>query len=188
MLYYPHHIGDFVRDTSRPNDSQSMAYLRLIWLYYESEQPLPDDVEALAFRIGSKSDDVLVILHNFFILKDRHWHNVKCDAGLTAIRQARINHWGNRLSKERRAAIQATRNATKANATPIWLSAEQKQDIEDVYFQSAMLTATTGVKHEVDHIVPLMGVNVCGLHVAWNLRAIPAHENRRKSNFVETSL
>lgn len=48
--------------------------------------------------------------------------------------------------------------------------------------QAARLTRRTGIVHEVDHIVPLQGENVCGLHVETNLRVITKAANREKSN------
>lgn len=68
-------------------------------------------------------------------------------------------------------------------ATPAWVDLEA---IRAVYVECAQKTAATGVPHEVDHIVPLGGRKVCGLNVPWNLRVIPADENRKKSNhFIE---
>ena len=68
MHYYPHHIGDFLRDTVSLSPKECYFYLRLIWLYYESENPLPDDVEVLAFKIGARDDldCVRILLRTFF--------------------------------------------------------------------------------------------------------------------------
>lgn len=69
-------------------------------------------------------------------------------------------------------------------ATPKWLSPEQRSQIRALYQAAAALTKGTGTPHEVDHVVPLAGDNVCGLHVPWNLQVVPMPLNRRKSNSV----
>jgi uncharacterized protein YdaU (DUF1376 family) len=68
MHYYPHHIGDFLRDTVSLTPQESYFYLRLIWLYYESEKPLPNDTETLAFKIGARGqeDCLSLLLRTFF--------------------------------------------------------------------------------------------------------------------------
>jgi ATPase subunit of ABC transporter with duplicated ATPase domains len=72
------------------------------------------------------------------------------------------------------------RNAKKKKATPPWLAKEHLDAIKAVYIEAERLTLETGIRHEVDHIVPLSGKTVSGLHVPWNLRAIPAVENNRR--------
>jgi hypothetical protein len=74
----------------------------------------------------------------------------------------------------------AKRRAKERNATPPWLTEDHLADIRAVYDEAERLTLETGTRYEVDHIVPLSGKIVSGLHVPWNLRAIPAVENNRR--------
>lgn len=78
-------------------------------------------------------------------------------------------------------ADSSARRAGLDSATPAWVD---RKAIREVYAEAARLTKQTGIKHEVDHIVPLRGREVSGLHVHWNLRAIPHFENRAKGNKV----
>lgn len=71
------------------------------------------------------------------------------------------------------------RQCQKLKATVAW-SNEQK--IASIYLQSQRKTLETGLQHSVDHIVPLQGTNVCGLHVEGNLRVILSKTNKRKAN------
>jgi 5-methylcytosine-specific restriction endonuclease McrA len=64
-------------------------------------------------------------------------------------------------------------------ATPAWVDFAA---IRAVYLKCAQVTRETGIPHAVDHIVPIKGRNMCGLHVPWNLRIITAKENGMKSN------
>lgn len=70
----------------------------------------------------------------------------------------------------------------RKNAAPHWLTETQRKQCQAVYLRAERLTRETGIPHDVDHIYPIKGKTVCGLHVPWNLRAIPAEENRRKHN------
>ena len=79
MHYYQHHIGDFIKDTARLSDTQSMAYLRLLWMYYDSEKPLKPDTRILSFQIGVSEVDTQLLLDTFFILCENGWHHTRCD-------------------------------------------------------------------------------------------------------------
>jgi hypothetical protein len=76
-------------------------------------------------------------------------------------------------------AIAAARKARKLNATPPWADLAA---IKKFYAEARRLERETGVKHHVDHIVPLQSSVVCGLHVQNNLRVLPAFDNLSKHN------
>jgi 5-methylcytosine-specific restriction endonuclease McrA len=85
-------------------------------------------------------------------------------------------------NRGKRNAITAKRNASKLQRTPIWLTKEHYKQIADFYKKAKELDTLTGIKHHVDHIVPLQGENVSGLHVPWNLQILTATENCSKHN------
>jgi len=60
-------------------------------------------------------------------------------------------------------------------ATPPWLTDEHIEQMRQIYLSASKMD-------HVDHIVPLKGQLVCGLHVPWNLQIIPAKHNLQKSN------
>ena len=79
MHYYQHHIGDFIKATARLTDGQAMAYLRLLWMYYDTEKPLKPDTQVLAFQIGATIEETDLLLNSFFWLAENGWHHTRCD-------------------------------------------------------------------------------------------------------------
>lgn len=77
---------------------------------------------------------------------------------------------------------QIARNARRKRERHANLGGIFHKQILEIYAECKKVSLNTGTPHEVDHIIPLMGDIVCGLHVPWNLRIIPAKENRRKTN------
>lgn len=85
-------------------------------------------------------------------------------------------------NKDKTNANSAKKRAVKLRASPPWLTDEQLEDIKHFYAFAKQLEVETGLKYHVDHIIPLQGINVCGLHVPWNLQVLLAVDNIKKSN------
>jgi len=86
------------------------------------------------------------------------------------------------LNPEQRKARCSARRARFKQATPKWLTAEQKKEIRDKYLEAQQLIRKTGKRFEVDHMEPILGEDVCGLHVPWNLQILLKEDNLKKSN------
>jgi hypothetical protein len=76
----------------------------------------------------------------------------------------------------------AKRRTAKMHRTPAWLTADDLWMIEQAYDLAALRTKIFGFSWHVDHVLPLQGKKVSGLHVPNNLQVIPWADNVSKSN------
>lgn len=111
-----------------------------------------------------------------WVANNRDLHNKKCNA------------W----AKKNKAAVNARtarRYASKTQATPKFVleNADFLWMIREAYHLAKLREQVVGGKWEVDHIVPLRGTVVSGLHAPWNLQVVPMTANRRKSNSFQVA-
>jgi hypothetical protein len=91
-----------------------------------------------------------------------------------------------RYRERNRAKIRARLTVSKQGREKRRALWANQDAILEIYRQAEFMTRTTGRPHVVDHIIPLQGRTVCGLHVETNLRVVEHHENARKHNAWES--
>ena len=84
-------------------------------------------------------------------------------------------------------AYSAKRRAEKLERIPSWSNDADLKAIRKIYARCKRINKLTGVDHQVDHVIPMKGKNISGLHHSTNLAIIPAVLNASKSNKWEFS-
>lgn len=88
MKHYPHHIGDFDRATRHLSRLERSIYRDLIDLYYDTEQQLTLDMQALCRRIIARCNEertaVEQVLNEFFVQTPTGWYHQRCEAEIEA--------------------------------------------------------------------------------------------------------
>jgi len=133
-----------------------------------------EDLSLLSFGKHKKTKDGLQSIckqcNNKLV---KTWRDSHLEEARQSTKKWRSEH------KEYDVAKTAKRKALKLSSTPKWAS---KEKIKTEYALAQWCTDVMNEVYHVDHIVPLKGKTVCGLHVEANLRVIPASENISKSN------
>ena len=113
MHYYQHHIGDFIKDTSFLTNEEVGIYLKLLWLYYDTEHALEDNLFVLTMKTNSRDNEDAVkgILGMFFTLDNGFWYHTRCEKELAEFQALVLNK-----SKAGKASAEQRRNK---KATPV---------------------------------------------------------------------
>lgn len=138
-----------------------------------------------------------------FVEENPDFHVKKYWADVEQSRQQNREYYQqNRKKRIQKSVEYARKNAARANATkkkyklskekacPAWVSFSRELCDQITYFyeEARRKTKATGIVHHVDHIVPIQGKTICGLHVPWNLQVLTAAENCSKQNRVPEDL
>lgn len=123
MKFYQFHIGDFYSATHHLDETEDLAYRRLIDLYYMQESPLTGDIPVLArsIRMRDKSSQIESVLQEFFTLVDGQWQHKRCDEELAKMSEKQAKAKASAAasvrvrSSERSTNAQRTLNERSAN-------------------------------------------------------------------------
>jgi len=85
-------------------------------------------------------------------------------------------------NKDLISADNRARRLAKIKRVPKWINKDQLWLIKEVHALAHLRTKLFGFSWHVDHIIPLQGKLVSGLHVVENLQVIPGVENIKKNN------
>ena len=111
----------------------------------------------------------------------KHYEKIKDSEEFKKLNSLKMREWA-RKNPDKVLEQSARKRATKLKRVPCWLTDTDFKEIKQIYLNAKEQSDKEGKKYHVDHIIPLRGKYVSGLHVPSNLRILLAEENLVKSN------
>lgn len=111
-----------------------------------------------------------------YILRGRDWTKKNPEKAKQCVK-----NWC-RNNPDKVSQYSVTRRMRLNHRSPSWVTESEENLIANVYREARQLSQKTGIRHQVDHIIPLNGSRVSGLHVLGNLQILTAVDNRAKWN------
>lgn len=120
MHYYQFHIGDYRAATSHLSNQEDLAYRRLLDMYYDSEAPIPTDIEWVSRRLRLGSEVVSNVLNDMFERTENGYVNKRADAEIKAYHAFKQKQQANGKlgGRPKRTQAKPTANPEQSQAKP----------------------------------------------------------------------
>lgn len=120
MHYYQFNIGDYIKNTLHLSHEEDLAYRRLLDLYYDSEQPIPNDIPRVSRRLRLGSEVVQSVLDEFFELTEVGYRNHRADLEISDYREylAKQKANGSKGGRPKKTQQEPTVNPTETQNNP----------------------------------------------------------------------
>jgi uncharacterized protein YdaU (DUF1376 family) len=121
MHYYQFHIGDYLSATSHLSNDEDLAYRRLLDMYYDTEKPIPIDIQWVSRRLRLGSEIIQSVLNDMFEYTEFGYKNSRADEEIRA--------YHSYLEKQKangKLGGRPARSQTKPTANPSLTQAEPK--------------------------------------------------------------
>jgi uncharacterized protein YdaU (DUF1376 family) len=130
LNYYPHHIGDYLRDTAHLTAIEDGTYRRMLDVYYASEKPLPLETHWVCRLVRARTSDeqaaVEEVLRQFFTKHADGWHNKRADLEIIKSRKRIKAAKSNGKKGGRRGTQRVSKNANPVGLHPSLAHQNQK--------------------------------------------------------------
>lgn len=120
MHYYQFNIGDYIKNTLHLSLEEDLAYRRLLDYYYDSEQPIPNDIPRVSRRLRMGSEIIKSVLDEFFELTENGYKNHRADLEIASYHEYMAKQKANGMKggRPKKTQLKPTANPSETQNNP----------------------------------------------------------------------